>query len=100
MNADILERKRQGVPCLHCGEVIILPAEASSIVTDSHGAASAREAGFAYVVLWCTSCHKEAPYLSREFIDLGDSFAGPNPPDRAASTPHAHGLVMRRGQSA
>lgn len=93
MSGETQERKRWGVPCLHCGDLIPLAA---------HGAvaATARVTSSAYVVVWCGACHKEAPYLSREIVELDGIPPEANPPVRPGPAPRSHGLVMRRGQAA
>jgi hypothetical protein len=102
MNEQTEVEKLQGTYCLHCGEWIVLPAAPTSIVPQAQGAAAApaRDASFAYVVLWCSSCHKEAPYLHCDLMEQKDSPTKANPPVRSSSIPWGHGMVLRRGHAA
>lgn len=102
MNAESVERKRRGVPCLHCGVLIALPYDSSTRMTEACGDSAFPEQteNFSYVVLWCSACHKEAPYLSREFVELDEFPAEPSSSNYSLSVPRTHGLVMRRGQAA
>jgi hypothetical protein len=102
MNAEAVESKRKGVTCLHCGVLIALPSDSAAKAAEQHGgsAVPTRTENSSYVVLWCSACHKEAPYLSQEFVDLDAFPAEASSPNFSGSVPRTHGLVMRRGQAA
>lgn len=102
MSEDTLGRKQQAVSCLHCGEPIFLPTDSSTLTNETRDDSAARSLGAraSYVVLWCQACHKEAPYLSREFVEIDAFPAEPKPRPSPVLVERNHGLVMRRGQSA
>jgi hypothetical protein len=89
--------KHQGTHCLHCGEWI---GVSTGFVAEAGGASSAsrRSATSAYMVLWCRACHKEAPYLVRDFVERKEIL--PAAKSSAAAVPRNHGLVMRPNQAA
>lgn len=102
MSEQVEKQNVTGTYCLHCGDWIALPAASTATMSEPRGATvvPARDANLAYVVLWCSSCQKEAPYLRHDLIEQRDSSVEANPVAQSASVPWGHGMVLRRGHAA